>query len=165
MVVGGGDLGVDMDSSFVREKPHHEHNAGSVEAEPLQRADQTEPIVGIDDSDEAPPSIAEFSEQTLTLLTAPYSSLPDLGGGGPAIVDISKFTTVTIVDKRSSSSGVEYKLATNLVGKAQMGRVHIRSYENGFVRAARFKTLRVGSRLAARGLDVRQVGKRKFSQM
>jgi hypothetical protein len=109
-----------------------------VEAEPLHRAGQTEPIVSIDGSDEAPPSIAESSEQTLALLTAPFSSLPDLGEGGPAIVDISKFTTVTIVDKLSSPSGVEYKcefeplwLAVDSVEKAQMGRVHIRSYENG----------------------------------
>jgi hypothetical protein len=169
MVAGGGDLGVDMDSSFVRDKPHHEHNAGSVEAEPLQRADQTEPIVGIDGSDEAPPSIAESSEQTLALLTAPSSSLPDLGEGGPAIVDISKFTTVTIVDKRSSSSGVEYKcefeplwLAADLVEKAQMGRVHIRSYENGLVRAARLKTLRVGKLSRSERSGYKTSGKAKI---
>jgi hypothetical protein len=72
---------------------------------------------------------------------------------GPAIVDISKLTTVKVLDKRSSSSRVEYKceleprwLAADLVERVQMGRVHIRSYENGLVRDRRLKTLRVGKR-------------------
>ena len=77
---------------------------------------------------------------------------------GLAVVDISKLTTVKVLDKRSSSSGVEYKcefeplwLAADLAERAQMGDVHIRSYENGLVRDRRLKTLRVG--------------KRKFSEM
>ena len=86
------------------------------------------------------------------------SSLSGVGEDGLAIVDISKLTTVKVLDKRSSSSGVEYKceleplwLSAGLVERAQMGRVHIRSYENGLVRDRRLKTLRVG--------------KRKFSEM
>jgi len=65
---------------------------------------------------------------------------------------------VKIFDKRLSPSGVEYRceleplwLAANLVGKAQMGGVHIRTYENGLILARRLGTLRPG--------------KRKFSQM
>jgi hypothetical protein len=77
---------------------------------------------------------------------------------GLAVVDISKLTTVKVLDKRSSSSGVEYKcefeplwLAADLAERAQMGRNQIRKYENGLVRDRRLKTLRVG--------------KRKFSEM
>ena len=86
------------------------------------------------------------------------SSLSGVGEDGLAIVDIAKFTTVKVLDKRSSSSGVEYKcefeplwLAADLVEKIQMGHVHIRSYGNGLVRDRPLKTLRVG--------------KRKFSEM
>ena len=77
---------------------------------------------------------------------------------GPAIVDISKLITVKVLDKRSSLSRVEYKceleplwLTADLVERVQMGRVHIRSYENGLIRDRRLKTLRVR--------------KRKFSEM
>jgi hypothetical protein len=86
------------------------------------------------------------------------SSLSDVGEDGLVIVDISKLTTVKVLDKRSSASGVEYRceleplwLAADLAERARMGRVHIRSYENGHVRDRRLKTLRVG--------------KRKFSEM
>jgi hypothetical protein len=55
---------------------------------------------------------------------------------GLATVDISKLTTVKVLNKRSSSSGVEYKceleplrLAADLVERVQMGRVHIRIRE------------------------------------
>jgi len=74
------------------------------------------------------------------------------------MVDISKLTTVKILDKRSNASGVEYEcelkleplwLAADLVEQAQMGRPCIRGYENELVRARRLLTLR----------------KRKFSQM
>ena len=64
-----------------------------------------------------------------------------------------KLTTVKVLDKWSSSSGVEYKcefeplwLAADLAERAQMGRIHIRMYENGLVRDRRLKTLRVGKR-------------------
>ena len=80
------------------------------------------------------------------------SSLSDVGEDGLVIVDISKLTTVKVLDKRSGLSGVEYKcefgplwLAADLAERVQMGRVHIRSYENGLVRDRRLKTLRVGS--------------------
>lgn len=91
-------------------------------------------------------------------MTVSASSLPDVGEDGLAIVDISKLITVKVLDKRSSSFGVEYKcdfeplwLAADLAERAQMGRVHIRDYENGLVRDRRLRTLRVA--------------KRKFSEM
>ena len=72
---------------------------------------------------------------------------------GRAIVDISKLTTVKVLDKRSSLSRVEYKceleplwLAADLVEKARMGRVCIRGYENGLVRVERLLRLRAGKR-------------------
>jgi hypothetical protein len=91
-------------------------------------------------------------------MTVSASSLSDVSEDGLAIVDISKLTTVKVLDKWSSSSGVEYKceleplwLAADIAERAQMGRVHIRSYENGLVRDRRLNVLRVG--------------KRKFSKM
>src|SRR2546430_7104532 len=122
------------------------------------RTRQTDPVVSTNRSGEAHLSIARFSKQTLALMSVSASSLSGVGEDGLAIVDISKLTTVKVLDKRSSSSGVEYKceleplwLSAGLVERAQMGRVHIRSYENGLVRDRRLKTLRVG--------------KRKFSEM
>ena len=77
------------------------------------------------------------------------SSLSDVGEDGRVIVDISKLATVKVLDKRSSASGVEYRceleplwLAADLVERAQMGRVHIRSYKNGLIQANRLGTLR-----------------------
>ena len=64
------------------------------------------------------------------------------------MVDISDFTAAKILNKRSSPSGVEYRcelelwLAADLVEKMLMGRVRVRSYENGLVRADRLGTLR-----------------------
>jgi len=120
--------------------------------------DQTDLIASTNGSGEAYLSIARFSEQALALITVSASSLSDVSKDGLTIVDISKLTTIKILDKRSSSSGVKYKceleplwLATDLAERAQIGRVHIRSYENGLVRDRRLKTLRVG--------------KRKFSEM
>jgi hypothetical protein len=150
MVPSDGDLEVDVGNSSFRDRPHNEHNTGSVETDKLQRADQTGPIVN---TDEAPLSIAESSEQTLVPMTVSASSLADLGEDGPATVDISKLTTAKILDKRSSPSRVEYKceleplwLATVLVRKAQMGRVHKRIYEEGLIRAGRLGTLRARQR-------------------
>jgi hypothetical protein len=148
MVAGGGDLEVERDDSFIRDQPHHEHDADSVETEALQRADQTEPVVNTNDSGEARLPIAESSQQTLAPVTVSPSSLPNAGEDGLAMVDISKLTTAKILDKRSSPSGVMYKceleplwLAADLIERAQMGRVRIRSYENGLVRAGRINTL------------------------
>jgi hypothetical protein len=69
------------------------------------------------------------------------------------MVDISKLTAAQILDQRSSPCGVEYKreleplwLAADLMERVQTGRVRIRSYENGLVRAGRFEILRVGKR-------------------
>jgi len=121
-----------------------------VETDSLQRADQTESIIN---SDEAPLSIAESSEQTVAPITASGPSLPGLGEDSLAVVDISKFGTAKIVDKRSSSSGIEYMceleplwLAADLVGKTQMAGVHIRGYENGLIWAGRVATLRVAAK-------------------
>jgi hypothetical protein len=86
-------------------------------------------------------------------VAASASSFPDLGKGSPAVVDISKFTAVKILDKRSSPSGVEYRcefeplwLAPNLVEKAQMGAVQIKAYEKGLAQARRRGTLRARKR-------------------
>jgi hypothetical protein len=113
------------------------------------------PIVNTNDSDEARLSIAESSKLILSSMTLLASSLPSAGEDGLEIVNIS---TAKILDKRSSPSGIENRceleplwLAADLMEGAQTGHVHIRSYENGLVRAGRLKTLRVG--------------KRKFSQM
>ena len=91
------------------------------------------PIASTNSSGETHLPNARFSEQTLVSA----SSLSDVGKDSLATVDISKLITVKVLDKRSSSSGVEYKceleplwLAADLAERAQMGRVHIRSYEN-----------------------------------
>jgi hypothetical protein len=130
MVAGGGDSEIDQGSSLARNRPRNEYDTGSVETDNLQSTDQT----------------------------VSASGLSDAGEDGPAIIDVSKLTTMKVLDKRSSLSGVEYKcefaalwLAADLAERAQMGRVRIRSYENGLVRDRRLKTLRVG--------------KRKFSEM
>jgi hypothetical protein len=124
----------------------------------LQRTDPTDSIVNANDSEEAPLEIAKSSEQSLAAMAASVSSLTNLNEDGPMMVDISKLTTVKILNKRPSASGVEYEceleplwLAADLVEKARMGGVCIRSYENGLVRAGRLLTLRAR--------------KRKFSQM
>jgi hypothetical protein len=122
---------------------------GSAETDNLQRANQTEPVVNSSDSDGAYFTIVESSGQTLALATVSALSLPDLGEGGPVMVDISNFTTAKILDKRPSPSRVEYRceleplwLAVDLVEKAKMGRVHIRNYKNGLIQANRLGTLR-----------------------
>ena len=142
-MVGGADaaLEVDVASSSLRDRPHNEHDTGSAETDKLQRANQTEPVVNTNISDGAP--------QTLALTTVSASSLPDLGEGGPVMVDISNFTAAKILDERPSPSGVEYRcefeprwLAAELVEKAKMGRVYIRNYKNGLIQANRLGTLR-----------------------
>jgi hypothetical protein len=76
------------------------------------------------------------------------------------MIKIPEFTTTKILDKRSSPCGVEYRckieplwLPVDLVEETQMGRVHVRNYENELVRAARLDTLRKGTQ------------ERKYSQM
>lgn len=71
------------------------------------------------------------------------------GENRPEMVDISTFTVVNILGKRSSPSGVEYEcelrppwLAAETVEELQMGRVHILNYEKGLIRDARVDTLR-----------------------
>jgi hypothetical protein len=158
MVAAGGDPEVDRGSSFVRNRPHNEYDTDSAEADNLQNTDQADPIASTNSSGETHLSITRFSGQTLALMAVSASSLSDVSEDGLVIVDISKLTTVKVLEKRSSSSGVEYKceleplwLTADMAERAQMGRVHIRNYENGLVRDRRLKTLRVG--------------KRKFSEM
>jgi len=148
------DPEVDQGSSL------NEYDTDSVETDNLQSTDQTEPIASTYSSGETHLSIARPSEQILALITVSASNLSDAGEDGPARIDVSKLTTVKVLDKRSSLSGVgvEYKcefeplwLAADLAERVQMGGVHIQSYENGLVRDRRLKTLRVG--------------KRKFSEM
>jgi len=150
-VVGGADtaLEVDVASSSLRDRPHSEHDTGSTETDNLQKANQTEPVVNTNVSVEPPLSIAESSGQTLASATVSASSLPNLGKGGPVMVDISNFTAAKVLDERPSPSGVEYRceleplwLAAELVEKAEIGRVHIRSYKNGLIQANRLGTLR-----------------------
>jgi hypothetical protein len=93
---------------------------GSAETDNLQRANQTEPVVNTNVSDEPP-----LSDRTLALTIVSASSLTDLGKGGPVMVDISNFTAAKVLDERPSPSGVEYRceleplwLAADLVEKA-----------------------------------------------
>jgi hypothetical protein len=86
-------------------------------------------------------------------MTASVSSLTNLNKDGLMMMDISKLTIIKILDKRSNASGVKYEceleplwLAADLVEKARMGRVYIRGYENGLVRAGRLLRLRAGKR-------------------
>ena len=95
--------------------PNEYYDTGSAETDNLQKANQAEPIVNTDGFHEAPPLITESSTKTISPLTASASSLPDLGEGSPAIVDISKFTTMKILNKRSSSSSVEYESELGLL--------------------------------------------------
>jgi hypothetical protein len=134
-VVGGADaaLEVNVASSSLRDRPHNEHDIGSAETDNLQRANQTELVANTNISDEPPLSIAESSGQTLALTTVSASSLPDLGEGGPVMVDISN-AVVKILDEQLSPSGVKYRyeleplwLTADLVEKAKMGHVHIRN--------------------------------------
>ena len=80
-MVDGADaaLEVDVINSSLRDRPHNEHDIGSAETDNLQRANQTEPVVNTNISDEPPLSIAESSGQILALTTVSASSLPDLG--------------------------------------------------------------------------------------
>ena len=97
----------------------------------LQGTDPTDSIANANDSEEASLEIAESSEQPLAAMTTSASSLTNLNKDGP-MMDISKHTTVKILDKRSNASGVKYEceleslwLAADLVKKARMGRVCI----------------------------------------
>jgi hypothetical protein len=150
-VVGGADaaLKVDAANSSLRDRPYSEYDIDSAGTDNLQRVNQIEPVVNTNISDEPPLSIAESSGQTLALTTVSASSLPDLGEGGPVMVDISNFTAAKILDERPSPSGVEYRceleplwLATDLIEQAKMGRVHIRNYKKGLIQADRLGTLR-----------------------
>jgi hypothetical protein len=111
-------------------RSRNEYDTGSTETDNLQSTDETESIASAYGSGEIHLSIARPSEQILALITVSASSLSDAGEDGPVIIDVSKLTTVKILDKRLSSSGVEYKceleplwLAADMAERAQMGRV------------------------------------------
>jgi hypothetical protein len=74
---------------------HSTHDTSSVETDNLQRIGPTNSIVNADDSEEASLEITESSEQSLAAITASVSSKDGL-----MMVDISKHTTVKILDKR-----------------------------------------------------------------
>ena len=120
-----------------------------------KKTDPTDSIVNANanDSEEAPLETTESSEQPLAAVTTSVSSLTNLNEDSPMVVDISKLTTVKILDKRSNASRVEYEcelkplwLVADLVEKARMGRVCIRGYENGLVQAERLLRPRAGKR-------------------
>jgi hypothetical protein len=136
-----------------RDTSYSKHNAGSVEVGKMQQTDRSESGIETRCLDNASSSVAECSGETLAPTTVFASSSRDLGESRPAIVDVSTFTIVEILGKRSSGSGVEYQfeleplcLPADLVVKAQMGRVHIRRYETGLVRKRRVDTLKVRKR-------------------
>jgi hypothetical protein len=111
-----------------------------------KKTDPTDSIVNANanDSEEAPLKTTKSSEQPLAVITTLVSIM---------VVDISKLTIIKILDKRSNASRVKYKyelkplwLTADLVEKARMGRVYIRGYENGLIRAERLLRLRAGKR-------------------
>jgi hypothetical protein len=113
----------------------------------MQRVDQTKSALDTCCSDQSPVSVAESSGQTLGPGSA--SSFLEVGGKTSLMVYISNFTTTKIIDKRWGPSEVEYEcelqpiwLAAESAEAAQMGRVRIREYENGLVRAGRLRRLR-----------------------
>jgi hypothetical protein len=126
------------------------NSTDSTEIGNLQSPDQTGPIAS---TGEAHLLIAESSEPTLALMTVSASSLSNVGEDGLLIVDISKLAMLKVLDKRLSSSGVEYEcelkplwLTAHLAERAQMGRVHIRNFERELVRNWRLDILRVSKR-------------------
>jgi hypothetical protein len=95
--------------SFVRDRSHSEHDTGSVETDSLQRADQTDPVINTDDSDGPHLSIDGSSGQVLAPMTVSALSSPDIGEGGPMMVNISNFTTAKILGKQSSPFEVDHR--------------------------------------------------------
>jgi hypothetical protein len=93
--------------SSLCDRPHNEHDIGSVQTDKLQRANQTELTVNI--SGEALLSIAESPEQILASTTVSASSLSDLDDDGPVVIVILNFTAAKILDKRPSLFGFKYR--------------------------------------------------------
>ena len=105
--VADAALEVDVASSSLRDRPHNEHNMGSVKTDKRQRTNQAKPVVNSDF--DKPLSIAESAGQTLAPTAVSGSSLPDLNKNGAVTVDISNFMATKILDKRPSPSGVKYR--------------------------------------------------------
>jgi hypothetical protein len=150
---GAARVAGDGSEASSRDTSYSKHDAGSVEVGKMQQTDRSESGIEIRCLDNVSSSVVECSGETLAPITVFALSSRDLGESRPAIVDVSIFTIVEILGKRSSGSGVEYQfeleplwLPADLVVKAQMGRVHIRRYETGLVRKRRVDTLRVRKR-------------------
>ena len=83
-------------------------------------------------------------------MTVLLPSLPNAGEDGLAIVNISaakiQQTVKPVWGSRTGASLSRCGLLRDLMERAQMGRDHIRSYENGLGRAGRLKRLTVGKR-------------------
>ena len=108
-VAGDHDLDINRSNPLVRDVLHSAYDISSVETDNLQRTDLTDSIVNANDSEEAPLEITESSEPYLAAMTASFLSLANLNEDGPMMVNISKLTTVKILDKRSNASRVEYE--------------------------------------------------------
>ena len=121
----------------------------------MQQTDRSEFGMETRCPDNASSSVAECSGEALAPTTFFAPNLRGLGESRPAIVDVSTFTIVEILGKRSSGSGVEYQfelvVACSLGGKGADGT---RSHPN----------LRERTHTCATRWDI-EVGKANFSQM
>lgn len=93
------------------------------------------------------PVAAACSGETLVPTAVSASGSYDLGESCPAIVDVSAFTIVEILDKRSGGSDARAAVAGRKLGGkgADSGRSHPMLRERT-IRAGRFKALRTGMR-------------------
>jgi len=66
MIAGGGDSEVNRGSSFIRNRPHNEHDTSSADTDSLPNTDQTDLITNTNSSGETHLSIARFSDQSMT---------------------------------------------------------------------------------------------------
>jgi hypothetical protein len=71
----------------------------------MNRAGQIDLVVNTNSSNKAPVSIAQCSDQTLTLATSVASSLLKYGESGLPRVDIPKLRPAKILDKRFGNDG------------------------------------------------------------
>ncbi len=85
----------------IREIIYDKRNADPIKAAKLQRINQTEAVLKPYCSDESPIAVAESSGYTLTPATASASRLPDFSDDPLAMIDISSFTMLKIIDKKT----------------------------------------------------------------
>jgi hypothetical protein len=117
-VAGNAGLDAEEGRSSVCDRPHNDNDTFSVETSQLQRAGQIELIVSMNrasqmelvvntnGSNEAPVSIAQCSNLTPALATVLASNLLDYDEGGLPRVDMPRFRSAKILDKRSGMSEV-----------------------------------------------------------